>query len=630
MKYKGEEFNLEHSIIESGIRRDLGVLELPISRKASALIFAAGAVIIGLIFGRVLYLAFIQGGFYSDRSAMNVTQPITLPAIRGLIYDRYGNVLAENESAYRVVFNAGLARREKIDTEEIFYALSPILEISAEDLQDTVKKADFEKIALVTLARNIDSSQVAAIKKLALKAIEVQDDYTRKYTRGPAFSHVLGYTGTAQYGDLHGRTGLEKYYDEFISGKDGVRILYRTAKGEILDEKLLDKPQHGENLYTTIDADLQEYFYNRMIIALRSLGRNVGVGIALNPQTGEVLAMVNAPSYDNNIFTNLKNKKARVDTLTAPFQPLFNRAVSGIYTPGSTIKPMVAIAGLKEGVINPQTEVFSKGYIEIPNPYDPENPSRFLDWKPNGWVNVRSALAKSSNIFFYSVGGGFGDIKGIGIEKLKEYWKFFGFGEKTGIDLDAESIGFLPDPAQKEAEKNDIWRIGDTFNAVIGQGDFQVTPIQLINQIASIASGGRLYKPFLMKELAGNNGTTTSRLPELVRDYSDLAPYILEAQEGMKDAVRQSYGTASSLAGLPFEVAAKTGTSQTSNNTKVNALFVGYIPVEALAKAGASADKQIAVLVLIENAKEGSLNAVPIGKDVLNWYYNNRIVHPVK
>lgn len=626
MKYKGEEFNLEHSIIESGIRRDLGILELPLSERAFTLIFGGGLLIIGLIFGRVLYLAFAQGKFYSDRSEMNVTQPITLPAIRGLIFDRYGNILAQNKSAYRVVFNASLALREKTDTEEILYALSPILEISGEDLQAVIQKADFEKIALVTLARNIDAEQIAAIKKLNIKAIEIQDDYSRNYTRGPAFAHVLGYTGTAQYGDLHGKTGLEKYYDEQISGKDGVRILYRTAKGDILDEKLLDAPQHGENLYTTIDADLQEYFYNRMTAALRLLGRNVGVGIALNPQTGEVLAMVNAPSYDNNIFTDLKNKKARVDTLTAPFQPLFNRAVSGIYTPGSTIKPMVAIAALKEGVITPQTQVFSKGYIEIPNPYSPENPSRFLDWKPNGWVNVRSALAKSSNIFFYSAGGGFEDIKGLGIEKLKEYWKFFGFGEKTGIDLDAESIGFLPDPRQKESQKKDNWRIGDTFNVAIGQGDFQVTPIQLINNIASIASGGKLYKPFLMKELGNDNGTTTVRQPELIRDYSDLKPYISEVQEGMKDAVRQPYGTANSLAELPFEVAAKTGTSQTSNNTKVNALFVGYIPTEALAKAGASADKQIAVLVLIENAKEGSLNAVPIGKDVLNWYYQNRIV----
>lgn len=621
-----DDFNLEHSIIESGIRRDFGVLELPISKRVFTLIFSASAVLVGLIFVRVFYLSFVEGKFYTDRSALNVTEPITLPAIRGLIYDRYGNILAQNEAAQRLVFNAGLALREKTDIEAMLSSISPILDISIPDLQVMVQKADIEKIPLITLARNISPEQAGAVQKLNMKALEIQADYTRRYARGPAFAQVLGYTGPAEYGDVHGKTGLEKYYDDAISGKDGVRIMYRTAKGTILDEKLLDAPQRGENLHTTIDADLQEYFYNRLTAALKSLGRNVGVGIVMNPQTGEVLAMVNAPSYDNNVFTDLKSKQARLATLTAPFQPLFDRAVSGTYTPGSTIKPMVAIAGLKEGVITPQSQVFSKGYIELPNQYDPAHPSRFLDWKPNGWVNVRSALAKSSNIFFYSVGGGFGDIKGLGIDKLKEWWKFFGYGQKTGIDLDAESVGFLPDPQEKLADKNDPWRIGDTFNVTIGQGDFQVTPIQLITQISSIAAGGKLYRPFLMKELANDTGTSTVRQPELVRDYSDLAPEIQEVQEGMKDAVRQPYGTANLLSSLPFEVAAKTGTSQTFNNTKVNALFVGYIPTEALARAGVSADKQIAILVLVENAKEGSLNVVPVGKDVLDWYYRNRII----
>ncbi len=621
-----DDFNLEHSIIESGIKRDLEILEMPLSKRTFTLISISSFIFIGLIFSRVAYLSSVQGKFYENRSVMNVAQPVTLPAIRGLIYDRYGVVLAENKSAQRVALNTIIAEKENIDMPELTSALSPILDASAEDLQALIRKADLEKMALVTLARNISPDQAAAIGKLGIQALEIQDDYTRSYPFGAAFAHVLGYASAAQYGDVRGITGLEKQYDEAIAGKDGTRIFYRTAKGDILDEKLLDAPQHGENLHTTIDAGLQEYFYNRLIAALKSLGKNVGVGIAMDPQTGEVLAMVNAPSYDNNIFTDPLAKKARAEILTAPFQPLFDRAVSGIYTPGSTIKPAVAIAALKEGVITPQTQVFSKGYIELPNPYDPAHPSRFLDWKPNGWVDVRSALAKSSNIFFYSAGGGFGDVKGLGIDKLKEYWKFFGFGAKTGIDLDAEAVGFLPDPAEKLADKKDPWRIGDTYNVTIGQGDFQVTPIQLINMISSIAADGRMYRPFLVQSQTDATGTTSVRQPELVRDYSDLTSEIHEVQEGMKDTVRQPYGTANSLADLPFEVAAKTGTSQTLNNTKVNALFVGYITPDALAKVGAPLNKQIAVMVLIENAKEGSLNAVPIGKDVLNWYYQNRLV----
>ncbi len=612
-----DEFGLEHSIIESGIRRDLGILELPISRNAFRLISLGGFIFIGLVFARVAYLNYLNGGFYVARAESNVMQSLTLPAVRGLIYDRYGKIMTQNESAYRVVLNAGMVRREKMDLEEIIHGVSPILEMTPDELWDVIRKANFEKTALVTLARNVGDGQVSSIRKMENKALEIQDDYRREYPLGPAFSHLLGYTGVMQYSDLKGKAGLEKYYDGKISGKDGERILYRTAKGEVLDEKLLEAPVNGNDLHTTIDADLQDYFYRRLTSALRSLGRNIGVGIAMNPQTGEVLAIVNEPSYDNNIFTDLSKKQERVRTLTAPFQPLFNRAISGIYTPGSVVKPIVALAALKEGAVTPETEVFSAGFIEIPNPYNPDQPSRFLDWKPHGWVDVRSALARSSNIFFYAAVGGWKDVKGIGVEKLKSYWKTFGFGEKTGIDTEGESIGFLPDPEEKEIRTNDIWRLGDTYNVSIGQGDLQVTPIQILTQISAIANGGDWYRPFIVSSLSDGVSTTTVNEPEISRNFSEFGTYLDEVREGMKDAVRKPYGTAFMLSDLPFEAAGKTGSSQVANNARTNAFFVAYAPAE---------NPQIAILVLVENAREGSLNAVPIGKDVLNWYYQNRLV----
>ena len=292
--------------------------------------------------------------------------------------------------------------------------------------------------------------------------------------------------------------------------------------------------------------------------------------------------------------------------------------MSGVYTPGSTVKPMVALAALNEHVIDPKKQIFSAGYIEIPNPYFPDKPSRFLDWKAHGWVDLRSAIARSSNVYFYEVGGGFENIKGLGVDKLKEYWQKFGFGEKTGIDLDSESVGFLPDPEEKEIRTKDIWRLGDTYNVSIGQGDFQVTPIQLINYISAFANDGKYFKPFVLKKVTGEDGAVLEeRQPENVRDFSDLSSYLKEVQEGMKDAVRQPYGTAHLLAELSVSVAGKTGSSQVENNTRTNAFFVAYAPAD---------NPQIAILVLIENAKEGSLNAVPIGKDVIDWYYWNRLV----
>lgn len=629
-----DEFDLEHSILEERTEK-FGSLELPLGRRVLILSIGAALIIGGIFSARILFLSSWKGDFYKARAEMNVAKSLTIPAIRGSIYDRFGNLLAGNESSYRLVLNAGLVKREEINLDEIFAELGKILAIEKSDLQSIIEKANFEKSALVTLARDISPWQADLIKKLNNPAIEIHDDYRREYARGPAFSHALGYTGLTEFDDLAGKVGLEKYYDGILGGKDGVRLIYKDARGNILEEKLLEAPKHGADIYTTIDSGLQEYFYVRLQQALWSLGRTNGVGIALNPRNGEVLALVSMPSYDNNVFTEASRSKERGYLLSAPSKPLFNRAVSGIYAPGSTIKPLVALAALNEGVIVPEKQIFSAGFIEIPNPYFPDKPSIFLDWKPHGWVDLYSALARSSNVYFYTIGGGFGDVKGLGVEKLKEYWERFGFGSKTGIDLTAENIGFLPTPEEKEERTGDIWRLGDTYNVAIGQGDLLMTPIQLVSYISAIANGGILYKPHLLKtnlldircpEVENFNikdigcpyiEGQKQREVEILKDLSSLNGFIKEVQKGMEDAVSKWYGTAYSLADLPVVAAAKTGSAQISGNTKTNAFFVGYAPAE---------NPEIVILVLIEDAREGSLNAVPVAKDVLNWYYWNRLV----
>ncbi len=206
----------------------------------------------------------------------------------------------------------------------------------------------------------------------------------------------------------------------------------------------------------------------------------------MDPRTGEVLSLISLPSYDNNIFMTPGASKERVSLFAYSNKPLFNRAINGVYNPGSTIKPFVALAALREGVITPDTTVFSTGSIKIPNPYVPDKPSIFVEFNQEalGLLNVRSALARSSNVFFYIASGGFEGRKGLGINKLNEYWKKFGFGEKTGIDADNEATGFLPTPEEKLERTHQPWRIGDTYNVSIGQGDLRLSPIQLINYIA--------------------------------------------------------------------------------------------------------------------------------------------------
>jgi len=583
-------------------------LELPLSRQAFLLVGAVVIAIVSVILFRIVFLNVGLGGIYAARSTANAHKEIDLPAPRGIVRDRYGEPLVRNDSSFSIFINlADLIRSgEKLDRTLVI--LSEILGVKKSAIEEIIKNSDLERKVFIPIARNITSEQAAVIKERRLPFVQLVGDYSRTYLDPLAFAHVLGYVGASETSnEIIGRAGLEAQYDSIIRGSDGRFIVYRDAIGKELDTKIVDPPRLGSDLVTTLDAGLQKYFYERMQKTLQSLGRQAGVGLAMDPRTGEILAMISLPSFNSNEVAQYLN---------ASGQPLFNRAISGAYTPGSTIKPLVALSALKEGIVATDFQILSTGSIEIANPYDPEKPSRFLDWKAHGWVDLYSAIARSSNIYFYALGGGLpkanpplaglsASFKGLGIEKLGEYWKKFAFGRKTGIDLPGEQSGFLPNPSEKESRTGEIWRLGDTYNTSIGQGDLLVTPLQLLNFIASIANGGKIYRPRL-----------TQSVPEVLADYTGWEGEIKAVQKGMEDAVSKPYGTANWLAHLPTLAAGKTGSAQVANNTRTNAFFVGYMPAP---------DPQIAVLVLIENAKEGSLNAVPIANDVLRWYYDNRI-----
>ncbi len=599
-----DELNVEDLVFNEE-NQESDYLELPLSRQTFLLV--AGAIVLVGVFslGRIGFLNLFKGGFYASRASANVNKEIALPAPRGVVVDRFGNQLVGNKSAISVFLNVAEVLKQPDKIDALVADIFEILGTSVEGLKSHILGADLDQGSFISVARDITNSQAIKIKDLNRPYLQVTDDYARDYLDGPIFSHIVGYVGAAdRANELAGRAGLEAQYNDWLKGTDGKLIVYRDASGNPIDTKVSEPPVSGKKLVATIDADLQRYFYNRLKDGLAFLGRQSGAGLALDPQSGEVLALVSLPSFDNNQVSKYLN---------LPNQPFFNRAISGAYTPGSTIKPLVALAALHENIVDPKYQILSTGSIEIPNPYDPEHPSRFLDWRAHGWVDLHSALARSSNVYFYELGGGFQGFKGLGIERLRDYWQRFLLGNKTGIDLPAENTGFLPAPEEKEQRTGQIWRIGDTYNVSIGQGDLLLTPLQLLNFIDSIANGGHLLRPRLVL-----NGSTTQSLNNLLFDYSDWQYELKEVQEGMQDTVRKPYGTANLLSTLPMPVAGKTGSSQVSNNTKTNAFFVGYAPAD---------DPQIAILVLIENAREGSLNAVPIAKDVFNWYYENRIVN---
>lgn len=613
-------------------QKDLDVIEVPIGNKP---LFYLGALIFlaGLVFAaRILYLDFYLGQFYVAKAEANISQYWQIPAPRGLIFDRNGAVLAENEASFAALLDTKEFLRNDSVRDKTLGAVENILGISAEDVLGQVAAETSQELASpIVLNDDLTQSQLVQLEGLNLPTLAVRNDFKRKYIDSPIFSDVVGYTGLVSPSDMKtnpdlgsdeliGRAGVEAFYDDELRGQPGEIVAIKNSRGEILSQSEKSQPQVGQSLRLTIDGDFQRYFYERLQAGLNSLGRKIGLGLAINPQNGEILALVGLPSFDSNVLSSSGHSAEKSDILNSPDKPLFSRAVSGFYNPGSTIKPLVGIAALSEGVIDPSTEIFSPGYLDIPNPYDPSRPTRYLDWRYQGNVNLASAIAQSSNVYFYTVGGGAatqilkngvavdtGRVGGLGINRLDEWWQKFGLGEKSGVDLPNEASGFLPTAEQKEKKTGTPWLLGDTYNVSIGQGDLLVTPIQLLNYISSIANGGKIYEPVV--NLAKSH-------PQLLGDLSYLEPEIREVEKGMVKAVTSPLGSAYKLNDLGFSVAAKTGTPQIKNNEQVNALFVGYAPVN---------NPQIAVLVLVENALEGSLNAIPIAKDVLNWYYWNRI-----
>jgi penicillin-binding protein 2 len=607
---------------------DPDVVELPLSNRSLRYVEVFLFIIAATVGLRVIFLnAGNNGKFYTARAMVNLSRVDYSSAPRGLIVDRFGATLATNKPVFAATLDLK-AFLEGQDQEATLASIEKVLGTPRDDLRQQVNERDSAQVTdPIVLTPELSQDQLIQLKTLGIPSVNIVPSYEREYPDGSALSSVIGYTNLANAADIEqnsnltsrddvGRAGVESYYDTELRGTPSATVTVKDAKGRVLGTEVKSPAKPGATIRLTIDQGFQKYFYQRMQEGLKSLGRTAGGALAINPQTGEILALMSFPGYDNNIFVSPGKSAEKKDILTSSGRPLFNRIVSGQYNPGSTIKPLVAVAALKEGIIDPLREIFSPGYLELPNKYDPAHPLRFLDWRYQGNINIYTALAFSSDVYFYVVGGGADGIAGLGITKLRDWWDKFGLGSRTGIDLSGEAKGFLPSPDWKQKVLGTPWLLGDTFNVSIGQGDLLVTPVQLLNYIASIANGGTLYRPYIIEDV--NNQS-------VLKDLSDLTPQIREIQKGMRDTVTNPRGTAYTLHDLPIDIAAKTGSAQVKNNTQENAFFVGYIPLDALAKVGAPTSRQIAILVMIENSKQGSLNAVPIARDVFNWYYENRL-----
>ncbi len=588
-------------------------LEYALPGKAMKQILIAIFLLFGVLLLRVLYLQFALGERFFLRSEANRTRLHLIPAVRGNILDRFGASLVSNIAAFELFVLPQDFSGEEARPESVFPQLAEILGVPQGSLEAKLREAS-PAASEILLADGI--SREAAIRLEALLASRrgflLVERPKRRYLLGEAFGHLLGFTGKVSREDLLGdpkrkpteeigKAGLEALYESSLRGEDGYEAYERDATGRVLRQLSRVSPAAGENLFTGIDQELQLRLFQSLSRWARPFGGKAA-GIALDPRGGQVRALVSLPSFDPNVFP-FGTPEERSKLLTDEREPLFNRAVRGVYPSGSTIKPLIAAAALQEGVIDPFRTIYDPGFITVPHEYDPNIVYTFHDWKPLGMVDMIRGIALSANVYFYTVGGGYGDIQGLGIDRIVRYLKRFGWGGTLGIDLPNEGSGFLPTPEWKERAKGERWYIGDTYNASIGQGDIGVTPLQLAVSTAAIANNGTLWKPHI-----------ASTTPQALATNLIEPQYLELVRRGMREAV--TVGSSRALADLPVKAAGKTGTAQFGPTGKqTHAWFAGFAPYE---------NPELVIVILVEGGGEGSSTAVPVAKEVLSWYFTQR------
>lgn len=598
------------------------------SRKKVFYFYLILAIAIIALFSKAFVLQIVQGKYYRGLAEGNRVRIKQVDSARGLVYDNSGKSLVENKPQFVLTLYSQDLPKNKQEREKIAEKISGPIEISRNDLMSKMKAYQNMFDPLI-LKDNIDHNTAIVLQEKISNypCLQIEEKINRQYISDSALAPILGYIGKIsdeelkqqpvyKISDYLGKTGLELNYEKTLKGIKGQQSVEVDASGKVA--RVLEEidPKVGNSLVLGLNYDLQKKTYEILNKYKDSSKSRAAVAITMNPQTGEILSMVSLPSYDNNIFT-LKSgdefQSAYEALLNDPSTPLLDRAINGIYPPGSTIKPTVAAAALSEGTITPETTLFAPEKIEVKHEYDPNITYTFVDWKPGGHgvVNVYSAISQSCDVFFYSVGGGWQDIKGLGIKKINRYFELFGLGAKTGVDLPAENIGLVPDPKWKEKVKKEAWYLGDTYHVSIGQGDLLVTPLQLVNSIATIANGGNLMTPHFVDKITNVKGKVIKDQTRQVKKESIISKAVADVvRNGMRQTVTS--GTARSLANMGIEVAGKTGTAQFENNESEHSWFTSFAPFN---------DPKIATVVLFEGGGEGYEVALPATREILEYYF---------
>lgn len=593
-----------------------------------------------IIFTRAAWLQIVKGEYYYKLAEGNRIRIERVEAKRGIIYDSESRPLVRNIANFLLYFMPVDFPDNENERDGIIKRVSEILgDISADEIKlilAKVKQGSLESYQPLFIADNIEyeKAMLLYLESVNMPGVVLSNKTRREYdlcensedsgsrTLGiSALSHILGYTGKideselAEFGseyspiDYIGKMGIEYFWENELKGRDGRKQIEVDALGK--EKKIINQEptEDGRNLILSLDFELQRKLEETLSAALQKLKLKKGAAIIMDPNNGEILAMVSLPAYNNNIFARGATDEEYQELAGNPDNPLFNRCVSGEYPSGSTIKPVIAAAALEEGVINEHTSFNSAGGIRIGEWF-------FPDWRAGGHgvTDVRRALAESINTFFYYIGGGYQDFKGLGMERIVQYGKLFGLSSQLGIDLPGEADGFLPSKEWKEEAKGERWYIGDTYHLSIGQGDLLVTPLQVAGFTGVFANGGKLYRPHLVKQILTDEDKLLRDIePEVIRaDF--ISDYNIEVvRQGMRQTVIS--GSAGSLRSVPVAVAGKTGTAQWSSKKQPHAWFTGFAPYD---------NPELVITVLIEEGGEGSSAAVPVANEILSWYFQNK------
>ena len=571
---------------------------------------------------RLYFLQVVSFNHFDTLSKTNRIKYISTPPRRGIIYDRNNIVLADNASLYSIEINI----KEAKNIKNIIEAVKKEIALSQKEINNFHKKrVKYSHYNSIILKSNLSEEEVAKILSIRYKfdGLDVTASLLRKYPFKEVTHHILGHVGYIDKKDLKsldkkkyrntqyiGKTGVEKFYENELYGKPGYKHVEINARGRQLRDLDIGYAEAGEDIHLTIDIELQKFMHQNLL-------EFSGSSIAMNPKNGEILGMVSLPSVDpNERLWKYGYDQAEIKKLKSP---LFNRSINGLYSPGSTIKPLVALNSIKNNLIDPYQEIYAGPYFQLP-----DSPRRFRDWKPegHGMVDLNKAIVQSCDVYFYNL------ANNLGIKNMSSFFKNFSFGSKTGIDMPFESSGVLPSDEWKKKNVGYKWTDGDTVITGIGQGYFLATPLQLAYATSIIANRGLISIPKLNKDIQKEKNKKILEKEEFFKN--NLKPEDWEIiTNAMFDVVNKQNGTAFwSIRDKKNKIAGKTGTVQVyslsqetderddeniPDHLKDHSLYVAFAPID---------EPQIVIATVVENVGSGSKFAAPISNKIINYYLN--------